>query len=577
MLDTDADVILDAIPGWSSLADDGSELPPEETPVQLALDTGRAQRRVVGLQRPDASRSWFEVSARPLTHPKMDTPYAVVVSCNDVTERRELELHLTDLAARDPLTGLWNRRRFEQDVAQQLARCGRYDERATLLVLDIDGFKQVNDTLGHLTGDDVLRAIADALRARLRVSDSAARLGGDEFAVLLLNAGEEEVAAVAADLKERLMKAARTVQDRIALSLSIGVASLDGLTEGVEEALAAADRAMYAQKQRDAGRTAAGIAPATPAKLGVASDLETDGLAPVLAALRSLARADVAWLARATVTGSVVESAFDGQDTVGVVPGLTFPDGRPPQAGAFLSVAMGGSSTLCVARRDAAKPFGVSDRELVESFAPVAADQLRRDGVLRAGTELASLRALLAAVNARDSYTGGHSRQVVTLARAVASRMGLEDAAINEVEHVALLHDLGKIAIPDSILRKPGALTEHEEMLMRQHPVVGGEIVASTPELAHLAPAIRAEHERWDGSGYPDGLAGERIPIASRITFVCDAYHAMTSHRPYRRALSGEEARAEIARAAGSQFCPVAAEALLDVLSVRSEAAIVVG
>ena len=155
--------------------------------------------------------------------------------------------------------------------------------------------------------------------------------------------------------------------------------------------------------------------------------------------------------------------------------------------------------------------------------------------MLGATAEMASLRALLAAVNARDSYTAMHSREVVTLARGVARRLDLDDVQISEVEHIALLHDLGKIAIPDAILRKPGPLTSHEQTLMRQHPVVGAQILASMPELAHLAPAVRAEHERWDGAGYPDGLAGEQIPIASRIALVCDAYHAMTSNRPYRK------------------------------------------
>jgi diguanylate cyclase (GGDEF)-like protein len=439
-------------------------------------------------------------------------------------------------------------------------------------MLDIDGFKQVNDTLGHLTGDDVLCAVADALRERLRSTDSAARLGGDEFAVLLIGVGETEARHVAADLEKRLTKAARTVQDDIALSLSIGFATLDRSTESVADAIAAADHAMYATKQH-ALRSAAGAGDGSAVQVSAAAA----ELMPTLEALRALTRADVAWVARPGATGLVAESVVDAGDSVGVAPGsMLTEEGGPPQAKAFLSLAIADESgaayaSLGVARRSGAEPFTDVERELAQALVPVAGEQLRRDGVLRAGNELASLRALLAAVNARDSYTGGHSRQVVTLARAVAARLGLDDAAINEVEHVALLHDLGKIAVPDAILRKRGPLTEHEQLLMRQHPVVGGEIVASVPELAHLAPAIRAEHERWDGAGYPDGLAGEAIPIASRITFVCDAYHAMTSHRPYRRAMSPARARDEIERSAGTQFCPMGAAALLEVLAVRED------
>ncbi|MCA1657585.1 MAG: HD domain-containing protein, partial [Actinobacteria bacterium] len=221
--------------------------------------------------------------------------------------------------------------------------------------------------------------------------------------------------------------------------------------------------------------------------------------------------------------------------------------------------------TEAVDAADRAMYAAKAHRRAPRAIESVAAERFRQGDAVP--SEMASLRALLAAVNARDSYTAAHSRQVVTLARAVANRLRLEPDVTTEVEHVALLHDLGKIAMPDAILRKAGPLTAHEWTLMRQHPVVGAEILVSMPELAHLSPAVRAEHERWDGGGYPDGLAGERIPVASRITLVCDAYHAMTSHRPYRRAMSAEEARDEIARHSGTQFCPSAAAALLDVLA----------
>lgn len=119
----------------------------------------------------------------------------------------------------------------------------------------------------------------------------------------------------------------------------------------------------------------------------------------------------------------------------------------------------------------------------------------------------------------------------------------------------------------DAILKKHGALTEDEWEIMRGHPISSERLIRTIPGLSHLAAAVRAEHERWDGSGYPDGLAGETIPLASRITLVCDAYHAITSDRPYRHALTPAQARAEIAAGSGSPFCPSAAQALLDVLA----------
>jgi HD-GYP domain-containing protein (c-di-GMP phosphodiesterase class II) len=137
---------------------------------------------------------------------------------------------------------------------------------------------------------------------------------------------------------------------------------------------------------------------------------------------------------------------------------------------------------------------------------------------------------------------------------------------IAETEQVALLHDVGKVAVPDEVLQKPGPLDPGELELIRQHTVTGARIVRSIAGLAHLAPAIRAGHERWDGTGYPDGLAAEDIPVVSRITFACDAYDAMTSDRPYRRSLGATEAREELCRNAGTQFCERTVDALLEVL-----------
>jgi HD-GYP domain-containing protein (c-di-GMP phosphodiesterase class II) len=184
----------------------------------------------------------------------------------------------------------------------------------------------------------------------------------------------------------------------------------------------------------------------------------------------------------------------------------------------------------------------------------------------------AGIDALLAAVDARDRYTGEHSRSVVMLSARVARELGMREREVEQVEQVALLHDIGKVGIPDEILLKPAALDEDEMEVVRSHPGLGARIVSSIAGLAHLAPAIRSGHERWDGYGYPDGLSGEEIPLPSRITAVCDAYDAMTSDRPYRRRLSRRAALAEVRRHTGTQFCPRAAEALLNVLNRARQA-----
>ncbi|HEY8582497.1 MAG TPA: HD domain-containing phosphohydrolase, partial [Capillimicrobium sp.] len=141
-----------------------------------------------------------------------------------------------------------------------------------------------------------------------------------------------------------------------------------------------------------------------------------------------------------------------------------------------------------------------------------------------------------------------------------------DDGELEDLADVALLHDIGKVGVPDAVLRKPGPLSDDEWRAMREHPAIGAAIVERVAQLAHLAPAIRAEHERWDGEGYPDGLAGESIPVASRIVLACDGYHAMVSERPYRRAMPRADALAELRRCAGTMFWPPAVEALIGVV-----------
>src|SRR4051794_13201659 len=176
----------------------------------------------------------------------------------------------------------------------------------------------------------------------------------------------------------------------------------------------------------------------------------------------------------------------------------------------------------------------------------------------------AVVHSLAAALEARDGYTGGHSDEVQRLAVAVARRLGLSGGDTELIRTVALLHDIGKIGIPDQILHKSTRLDESEWQLMREHPAIGERILRPLPGLADGATAVRHEHERWDGAGYPDGLAGDAIPLASRVVLACDAWHALVSDRPYRKALPFETALDEMRACAGSQFDPTVVEALLE-------------
>ena len=177
------------------------------------------------------------------------------------------------------------------------------------------------------------------------------------------------------------------------------------------------------------------------------------------------------------------------------------------------------------------------------------ADQLRDSYV-------ATVRALTNAVEARDAYTGKHAERVAAYGLELARRISESLAADPQTEFGFLLHDVGKVAIPDVVLHKAADLTPDEEALMRRHPEIGAEIVSHVPFLATAALTVRHHHERFDGSGYPDGLAGAEIPLAARIFAVADALDAMTTDRPYRPGASFGDARREIAAGAGRQFDP---------------------
>lgn len=183
----------------------------------------------------------------------------------------------------------------------------------------------------------------------------------------------------------------------------------------------------------------------------------------------------------------------------------------------------------------------------------------------------ATVEALCAALSARDGYTGEHSAETLELVRAVTEQLELPIDQVETIADVALLHDIGKIGIPNEVLHEPGKLNDAQWEIMKQHPVIGERIVARIPGLEPVAQAIRHEHERWDGNGYPDGLKGDSIPLASRIVLVCDAFHAMTSNRPYREAMPVEDARAELVRHAGTQFDPVIVGALLSSLDIQAD------
>lgn len=191
--------------------------------------------------------------------------------------------------------------------------------------------------------------------------------------------------------------------------------------------------------------------------------------------------------------------------------------------------------------------------------------QVRIDHALELGHAYRGTALLLGdVVEADDAYTGHHSRDVVSLVLDVADRMGLNPSERRRAEFTALLHDVGKIRIPNEIINKPGPLTPEERKVIETHTVAGQEMLETVGGLlGEVGALVRSCHEHWDGSGYPDGLVGEEIPLVSRIVCACDAFNAMTTDRPYRRALAVEEAFAELRRCSGTQFDPWVVDAIV--------------
>jgi putative nucleotidyltransferase with HDIG domain len=186
---------------------------------------------------------------------------------------------------------------------------------------------------------------------------------------------------------------------------------------------------------------------------------------------------------------------------------------------------------------------------------------------------LDTIRSLAAAVDAKDPYTRGHAQRVAALSVEIGRELGLGRDALQALEYGGILHDIGKIGIPDSILTKPAPLTDDEMALVRAHPVIGAEIVAGVEFLKDAIPAIRHHHERWDGSGYPSGLAGDAIPLVARIVNIVDTWDACTSHRPYQDALPADLVAAILDGLKGAQTDPRIHDALLAVLRRRGDLA----
>jgi diguanylate cyclase (GGDEF)-like protein len=389
---------------------------------------------------------------------------AIALRLSMTSSEREHIAHALEVSLReqqriadtDELTGLWNRR-FADRHLQARAAEGRDDPDAEVgvLILDLDHFKEINDSYGHPVGDEVLRLTARRLDAACRPGDVVARYGGEEFLVILSEVKRTGMPTVAERFRTSIAEEPFDVSadELIVVTASVGGASMPADAATLTDLLRIADRALYTAKSMGRNRV----------QIGAHSD-----------------------------EGSI-------------------------------------------------------------------------DAMMERGSVLNFVQSLVDHVDAGYRAVG-HGRDTARWAGLLADELGLDAADRWHACAAARLHDIGKLCVPAEVLATPGALTEEQWALVRGHPDAGADILALAPGLEDIAEVVRQHHERYDGNGYPRGLAGEGIKIEARVVSVCDTWAAMRAERPYRAAMPEDEAIEELRRVAGHQLDPRVVEAFLRVL-----------
>ncbi len=511
------------------------------------------------------------------------------------------------LASRDALTGLLNHREFHEAVARELEGCRRHGGSVAVVLLDLDDFKRVNDTSGHAVGDRVLLEAADGLRLGCRASDHAFRIGGDEFALIL----PRSTARTAIPVAERAAASMEGADRTVGVSYGISEWPADGPSK--DSLLVRADERLYAMKrsaaagsrhtaepgqgqelQRErlacASRLSSRLSPlldpdriaaATVAELyesfqyhiAVVHRIDEDGMLRPLAGAGPL----VHEMSGFEEWEQPLDGGVNGRVARTGEPALVHDTARDPHFIGTDAPSDSGSE-LAVAIRVGGEVWGVLNVEqlhthgfdaddvvfagLVAAHVGAALDRTRLASELES-TFMTTLAALSDALEHKDAYTAEHAREVEQLVQRVGARLGLADADLRTARYAALLHDIGKIGIPSEILSKPSKLTDEEFEQIKQHTIIGARMLERIPFFEHVHPLVRSAHERWDGRGYPDALEASEIPLGARIICACDAFHAMTSDRPYRVAMPIAEAVEELRTHAGRQFDPDVVDALV--------------
>lgn len=383
----------------------------------------------------------------------------------------------------DALTGLYNRRYFEDFLKKEALRANRQNTKFSVIGLDLDFLKQINDNYGHNYGDIAIKTIAEVIKNNARSIDVPARIGGEEFNILLPGI-DSEGAMIAA---ERIRKAIETEELPVIgkITASLGVATYLEQTDDIDELLELADHAMYQSKHDGRNR----VTLAKPTK-------------------------DISWQ----------EVAFN-----------TFVD--------ILSkhrIPLGSEVSANISKK--LEELGINN-----------------DGLYTISDTIIKLY--------NPNYTTGNTKSKVLLANSLAKRFDMPKATIDNLKVAVLLYDIGNIMIPKSLLLKKEPLTEEEIRTIKSHPMLAArEILEPISGMNTVLPIIENHHENWDGSGYPNELSGDSIPLESQMILLIDAYYALQETRPYRKALDKEEAIETIKSDIGKKWNPKLAEEFISIL-----------
>lgn len=392
-------------------------------------------------------------------------------------------------ATTDGLTGLFNHRTGQEKLADQMKQAERYQRRVSVIMLDVDHFKSINDTHGHPAGDTVLKSVAKLIRNNCRDVDIPVRYGGEEFLLVLPEVTQEGATVVAERIRVALKSEPIKHEDvEINITGSFGVASFPDDADSQQAMLDLADKAMYLSKRlgRDQVHTAADLL-FEPA---VEEEKKTE---------------------------DVAKDMRDGPFTPPVIS---------------------------------------EEARQHEELVPEVVDMVK---------------SLAASLYAKSDYNKQHHLEVARMSELLAKVMGLSAQQVEQIRVAGLLHDVGVLQLPPELLHKEGRLTKEEREQVNQHATLGAQMLRPVRALKDICEILENHHERWDGTGYPKGLKGENIPLPARIVAIVDSYHAMISERPYRPAMTHEEALRVLKDGAGKQWDPFLIEIFSAVMKSMRE------